>query len=216
MALTDEQKKMGLIGGGVLLLGWILFRPKKASASELPPVVNVNVLPVPAAEGGMPTGTSTLAKDPATGTLIAGPSTPLVAPAVGAADTIHTVQKGESWANLASRTYGDYRWWPYLWDHNRTGSAQLENPDELKRGASIKIPTTPPPDSAFKNAIFSRAEAHRAYWVNRAKGGRPRPYPAAVKERTALPTFTPAVQESQSVAGLGYGCGFQGLGRACR
>ena len=233
MPLTDQQKKMGLIGAGVVFVGWMFLRSKKASAAEMPPVVNVNVLPIPAAGGGMPSPTAPATKDAATGTVIAGPSTPIVAP-TGGADTMHTTQTNESWANLASRAYGDYRWWPYLWDYNRTGSTQLENPDDLKRGISIKIPMAPPNDTGFKNAIFSRAESHRAYWVNKAKGGRPRPYPKDVLERTPVPTFSappppPPVMSSadqtqskpQSVAGLAcLGCGpgyrMQGLGRFSR
>jgi hypothetical protein len=220
MALTDQQKKYGLIGAGVVLIGWVLFRPKKASAQELPPQVNINVLPVPAAGGGMPNSTSATFTDAATGTVIAGPSTPLVAPAATAtADTAHTVERNESWSNLASRAYGDYRWWPYLWDYNSSGSTQFSDPDGLKRGASIKIPPMPPADTNFKNAIFSRAESHRAYWVNKAKrGSRPRPYPADVKTRTPVPTFSaPSEAPAQPVAGFCGNCGtMRGLGRYSR
>ena len=110
-------------------------------------------------------GENPIFRDPATGVAIEGPDTQLVAPSVGAQDTIHNVQRGESWSNIASRTYGDFRWWPYLWDYNRAISTQFTDPDKLNRGDSIRIPPPPPMDPVFRDAIFLRAQTHRDYWL---------------------------------------------------
>ena len=128
------------------------------------------MLPSPSVEGGMPTPSTPKFADPATGALIDGPSTQIVVPS-GGQDTIRTVEKGESWSNMASRAYGDYRWWPYIWDHNRTLSVQFGDPDQLRRGDTVRIPPAPPMSQAFQAAIFERAKLHRDFWLCQSRGG---------------------------------------------
>jgi hypothetical protein len=197
MALSDNQKKIAWAAG----LGAVLFfilRPRKAKASEAPR--KSEVLPVPAAGGGMPTPSEQGFVDRGSGVVIAGPSTGITPPPAGAEVpyTTKTVERGESWSNLASRAYGDYRWWPWLWDYNRADSTQFENPDDLKRGSTVKIPTMIDAGEKFKAAIFARAEAHAAHWRCKASG-KPDcgPIPVAVMARTYL---------SDYLAGLGC-CG---------
>lgn len=191
--MTDEQKRLLIYGGAAAAIAFIIFRARKASAAELPGIPAKALEPqaviTPAAGGGLPTPgpKSGTFKDGA-GNLLTGPSTPLVAPAASAADTLHTVQNGESWSNIAARAYGDYRWWPFLWDYNRTASTQLANPDKLLRGTSIKIPSLPSmADSAFQSAIFDRALKHLAYWKCRARRGASCVLDAVVSIRTAVP-----------------------------
>ena len=198
MPMTDGQKKLLIYGGAAAAIAYIIFRARKASAAELPGIPAKALEPqaviTPAAGGGLPTpGPKSGTFKDAAGNLLTGPSTPLVAPAASAADTLHTVQNGESWSNIAARAYGDYRWWPFLWDYNRSSSTQLENPDKLLRGTSIKIPALPVmADSSFQSAIFDRALKHLAYWKCRAKRGRC-VLDAVVTVRTSLPPAAAAV-----------------------
>ena len=192
---TTEIITVLAAGGLVAYLLW----PKSAKAQTRPATGDGGTkepTPAPAAGGGMPAPNTPVFTDPSTGVAIAGPSTDIVPPAVGAADIIKTLEKGESWSNLASRAYNDYRWWPFLWDYNRSSSTTFPNPDVLRRGEVVKIPAAPPEDPTFKAAIFARAAAHRRYWLD----GRTGPLPTIVLERTAVPTA--------SVNGyrLGYGC----------
>ena len=192
---TAEILTAIVAGGAVVYLLW----PKKAKA-EAPvkaAVPGQEATPAPIVGGGMPAPSVETFTDPSTGVVIAGPSTDIAPPPVGAADLIKTLERNESWSNLASRAYNDYRWWPYLWDYNRTGSTQFPNPDDRKRGATVKIPAAPPEDPAFKNAIFARAAAHRRYWLDK-NAGKAVSMPLVVLERTAVPTA--------SLAGWGYGC----------
>lgn len=202
--MTDDQKKLLIYGSGAAIVAFILLRMKKASAAELPVEAGSAVLNpekpqavvVPAAGGGLPTpGAASGTFKDAAGNLLAGPSTPIVVPAVGAADTLKTIDRDESWSNLAARAYGDYRWWPYLWDYNRTGSTQYENPDSLLRGATIKIPALPAlSDAAFQAAIFKRALLHLDYWRCKKRRTRTRcTLDAAVLVRTAVPAAPAAV-----------------------
>ena len=199
MPMTDEQKKLLIFGGAAAAIAFIIFRVRKASAAELPGIPKAALEPqaviTPAAGGGLPTpGPKSGTFKDAAGNLLTGPSTPLVAPAESAADTLHTVQNGESWSNIAARAYGDYRWWPFLWDYNRTASTQFDSPDKLLRGASIKIPSLPSmADSSFQSAIFARALKHLDYWKCRGRRGSRCVLDAIVSIRTNLPPAAAAV-----------------------
>lgn len=208
-ALDKQQQTLLAVAAGALAL-YVLW-PKSAKA-ETPAGSGAGTgtgsTGAPTAGGGMPGGNQQFT-DPATGVLIDGPSTGIAPPAVGTQDTVRTVERGESWSNIASRSYGDYQWWPFLWDHNRANSTQFNDPDKLNRGDTIRIPPPPPNDPNFRSAIFARAQAHRNYWLqkNAGKGGS---MPASVYERTPVPTSSMAGYRLGCMSGLGYGCGRRG------
>lgn len=179
------NKKLAYIGLGAVVL-YLMLRPKKASASTLTSRADAaqkelerEVGPTPAQPPNAPTGDSF--KDPGTGQTIAGPSEPI------SSSGKHTVARGESWSNIASRAYGDYRWWPFLWDSNRGGN-RFVSPDTLAVGAVIDLPAAVPPGPRYKARIFERAAAHAEWWQTKSRlqksGGRPRPMPAIVLELT--------------------------------
>lgn len=153
--------------------------------------------------------------DPGSGVTIAGPSTGIEK------DIKRTVAKGESWSNIAARAYGDYRWWPALWDANRMG-AKYQDPGMLRIGDEIRVPVLSQ-DAKYKAAIFARAEADRQWEVGGKKGARPAstfastplqgvtlppgspislPRSSGVTEPTSL--TEPAVMASGSRMGPGY------------
>lgn len=147
-----DKKKLAILGLGAVVLYFIL-RPKTAKAAT----ISSGETPVTP-----PTNAPTNEKlvDPSTGAVLAGPSTPI------ASGQKYTVEKGESWSNIASRVYGDFRWWPWLWDTNRSAN-RFTNPDVLAVGAVIDLPVAPPVDPAYKSAIFARAKAHLDYWKSK-------------------------------------------------
>ena len=184
--------KSPTLWAGLAALGlgaYFLFRPKKAAA--LPPkkeekpaastaaVVATGTAASVTEAAAIPAGSATGATaevssattpqqtfvDPGSGVKVAGPSG-----TVGQ-DQKRTVAKGESWSNIASRAYGDYRWWPYLWDANR-GGAKFADPSMLRAGDEIVVPKLPG-DAEFKKAIFARAEADRKWEAGGKKGARP-------------------------------------------
>lgn len=158
---------------GVGLIAIMLW-PKKSTAAT--GAASKNATPAPKA-GGSAVGTFT---DPTTGVLIEGPSGQI---GVGIA---YTVQRGESWSNIASRVFGDWRWWPFLWDMNRGNGTQFTNPDLLNVGDSISIPAATPASAAYQTAIFARANAHRRYWLDK-NAGKSVTMPAIVFEQTPRP-----------------------------
>lgn len=142
-------------------LGYYLYSQQADAADQdnLPPVQ-----PAPVADQtGVTTNVPTFA-DPATGVAIAGPSTSIQP------TPSYTVQPNESWSNIASRVYGDYQWWPFLWDRNRTPTRYL-TPDNFQVNDTISLPTAPPMDPGYQAAIFARALAHRAWWIQALKVG---------------------------------------------
>jgi len=162
----DMTSMLAIVAGlGVLAY---LFWPKTAKAEKrvVPPPPGKKEEPTPAPTAG---STSTVPgllptfKDEATGVTIDGPSMPITPQA-----QTYTIKKGESWSNLASRSYGDFRWWPYLWDRNR-GAGKFGEPDRLNVGDVIVLAPPPPNDPAFKALIFARANAHRQYWLDKKK-----------------------------------------------
>lgn len=183
--------KSPTLWAGLAALGigaYFLFRPKKAAAST-PPMLPKDSSAAAADTSSVPAGAGTGADvtsagsatvptftDPGSGVKVAGP-----AGTVGQ-DQKRTVAKGESWSNIASRAYGDYRWWPYLWDANRMG-AKFQDPGLLRVGDEITVPRLPS-DAAFKAAIFARAEADRKWETGGKKGQRP--------ASTFVTTATPA------------------------
>lgn len=157
--IYDNPKNVIMLALGIGVVAYLLW-PKKAKAEKKAPPA-ATPTPAPAAGGTEPVGSF---RDPATGVVIEGPKGDI---GVGIA---YTVQRGESWSNIASRVFGDYRWWPFLWDYNRGNGTQFPNPDMLKVGDSISIPAATPADAAYRAAIFERALAHRQYWVDKAAG----------------------------------------------
>ena len=80
----------------------------------------------------------------------------------------YTIRAGDSWSKLAEKTYGDYRWWPALWDANRVGD-KFMNPDKIRVGEVVLVPALPISDEVFKKLVFERAEAERAWAADKAK-----------------------------------------------
>lgn len=119
----------------------------------------------------------------------------------------YTVVRGDSWSKIAEKVYGDYRWWPALWDANRMGD-KFTNPDALKVGEVITVPALPTSDAAFKGAVFNRAAAERAWAAERAKAAAAKkafktPVPPVLLEATTLPAVatTPVTVEASSGGG---------------
>jgi hypothetical protein len=204
-----DTKKLAYIGAGAVLL-WFILKPKTAKAETAAPTGagagpgSPNFVGPPAPDDIMPlippvtdttppaqgtqdgsTATQTQLKDPATGQILTGPSAPIQA------GTRYTVRSGESWSNIASRTYGDYRWWPFLWDTNRSPTKYVDA-SALAVGDAIELPASTPTDPAYKSAIFARAKAYSEWYVANQKtiknGGRPRPPPAMALTQTPMPS----------------------------
>lgn len=186
-ALPDGAGKAIALVAGAGLLAWLLW-PKKAKAeapkSAAPAPSPNQATPAPSAGSTTTTPAPSIPafRDEATGVVIAGPSTK-----IEPASQTYTVQKNESWSNIASRTYGDFRWWPYLWDWNR-GGAQFQNPDDLKVGDVIVIAPPPPYGMVFQANVFDRANKHREYWIKRKTNPRLK-MPQSVYEKTPLPSM---------------------------
>lgn len=180
--LYDDPNMLIAAGIGIALIAYLLW-PKKAKAETVPPREKSPDVPTPAPSAGSSTTTPTPSKqqfsDPATGVAVDGPSGKI------GAGIAYAVQKGESWSNIASRVFGDYRWWPFLWDYNRTPQT-FQNPDKLNVGDSISIPASTPQDATYRDRIFQRAAAHRQYWLDKAKG-KAVTMPAIVSEQTPVP-----------------------------
>lgn len=103
----------------------------------------------------------------------------------------YTIQKGDSWSKIAEKTYGDYRWWPALWDANRVG-ARFMNPDMVRVGEVVVVPALPTSDESFKNVVFARAEAEKNWAADKAKAAAAKkPFkaerPKAFLEATPIP-----------------------------
>lgn len=166
---------------GVGLLAW-LFWPKSARAETTADKAIPTNTDSPATAGS-----TKVTKDPGSGVAIVGNS------GLIPNSSSYTVRAGDAgWSNLASRAYGDYRWWPALWDANRSGT-KFQNPDLIRAGDVVVIPSLPVTDEKFKAAVFARAEADRAWALAKAKAkkaGRSfkTPRPAIVSSPT--PTST--------------------------
>lgn len=183
-------KKLAAVGLGAALL-YFLLKPKSARASTLTSrsedaqkELEREVGPIPAVPAPTTTApTQEKFTDPGTGQMIAGPSEP-IEPGGN-----YLVKPGESWSNISSRSYGDYRWWPYLWDVNRAKfSGKFTSPDTLSVGDVISLPVGTAGGPGYKKRIFERAKAHAEWWQTKIRlqksGGRPRPMPALVMELT--------------------------------
>lgn len=167
------NKKLVYIGVGAVLL-YLILKPKPVAAAVLP-------APAPAPEPSSKPNAPTAEKfvDPGTGATLVGPSEPI------RSGQTYTVRAGESWSNIASRVYKDFRWWPFLWDHNRRAFPnRFASPDVLAVGSVIEIPAAVPLDAAYKATIFARAKAHLDYWKKPAPRGT---MPAIVRALTDLP-----------------------------
>lgn len=180
--LYDNPANVVMLAVGIGVLAFLLW-PKKAKAQTPAGADTKKDTPTPAPAAGstttLPSPGTPKFQDPATGTTIDGPSGKI------GAGTAYAIQKGESWSNIASRVFGDYRWWPFLWDYNRTAQT-FQNPDKLNVGDSISIPASTPKDAAYQRRIFERAAAHRKYWLDKA-AGKSVTMPAIVSEQTPVP-----------------------------
>ena len=185
-----------VIGGlGAIVYG--LFFSKKAVEKK-----NAKDTEVPTGRdtgAGVTSGSVVFAafRDAGSGVSVSGPSGMLVLTPTG----MHTVKAGESWANIASRAFGDYRWWPAIWDFNRL-SGKFGAPTTLAVGDVIELPKLPV-SKKYQDAIFARAEADRAWEIKKSKqgakkaGGRPQ----------AVLAITPMPLEADAVTGSGAGAG---------
>ena len=182
---------LAAVGHGVFF--W--SRKKSASVAKLKDVSTPTGDETGADTAGGATG---VIQDPGTGVPVVGPAGAL-APVAS-----YVVQKGESWANIASRTYGDFRWWPALWDANRTGGTQYKDPSLLRVGDTIKIPDLPS-DAAFKAAIFARATVDREWELAKKQAKKKgqtftMPRPASTFAATPVPAVSAPPGSSVSPA----------------
>lgn len=213
-----NRKTLVFIGVGAVLLYFIL-KPKKAAALPRSEVESIPALPPPPQEP-MPAAPPAMAPpappapapepefdlppppsldniDPATGISISGPWGPIKL--LTNAYTTYAVKAGESWSNIVSRAYGDYRWWPAVWDLNiiklslAGKQGLIKDPDVLKPGTKIQLPVLASAvfqNLSYRDAIFARSLAHREWWLlKKTPGTRPRPYPKNVLATTDLSKY---------------------------
>lgn len=192
--LSSLLPRAVVIGGlGAIVYG--LFFSKKAVEKK-----NAKDTEVPTGRdtgAGVTAGSVVFAafKDPGSGVSVSGPSGMLALTPTG----MHTVKAGESWANIASRAFGDYRWWPAIWDFNRM-SGKFGAPTTLAVGDVIELPKLPV-SKKYQGAIFARAEADRAWEIKKSKQG---PKKAGARPQAVL-TITPMPLEPDAVTGAGAG-----------
>lgn len=157
-------KALTLLAAGVAT--YVLW-PKKAKAAEPQPAVapidtTPKVEPAPplppaAPSPGNPSTAAFWAQPPPPGRETVGPTEPI------ASGTSYTLKAGESWSNVAERTYGNFRWWPFLWDANRD---KYPNPDRLSAGPNtITIPAKSTLPFTKQSAYFARADEHKRIWA---------------------------------------------------
>lgn len=174
-----DKKMLAYLGVGAVLL-YVILKPKSAAAAPATALPPPTVTPEPALQTNAPTAETF--KDPGTGATLVGPSEPI------RSGQNYTVKAGESWSNIASRVYKDFRWWPFLWDHNRrTFPNRFTLPDSLPVGSVIEIPNAPPTDPAYKDIIMARAKAHLDYWKAKPTLPKTVPMPPIVSSLTPLP-----------------------------
>jgi hypothetical protein len=165
-AFPDRTRNIALLLGGGALLAFFLW-PKGAKADGAKKVESAEVPQAGGTQGEGGTFT-----DAATGKELEGPSTSL------APTPKYIVQPKESWSNIASRVYGDYRLWPFLWDWNRVKfpSKYQASPDAINVGDEIELPavTIIPTAPAYLATVQARADLHNAYWICVKKNGRTR------------------------------------------
>ena len=153
-----------IVIGGLGALAYWLFFSAKAAAKEN---AKNTTLATGKETGGNVTaeqGARTFV-DPGSRVSVVGPSETVVL-----SNDKHTVKANESWANIASRVYGDYRWWPALWDANRA-SGRFGSPTTLAVGDVIVVPKLPVESARFKKLVFDRAELDRKWEVKKLKKG---------------------------------------------
>lgn len=159
-----DKRLSGLLILALGAVGAYYLWPKAASAAEKKPEPKLpaggapDTTAVPPPAGGTASGTFT---DPGTGATLVGPSDP-----IPPTTTVYTIKRGESWSNVASRFFGDYRWWPALWFANRA-NPKYANPDVINPGDQIQLDVRIP-QTADKAQVFSMASADLA-WRKRGK-----------------------------------------------
>jgi hypothetical protein len=182
------NKKIAYIAAGGLLL-WLVLRPKKAKASTLDDRAEDALREL---EGGGPVLTDEKVTAAVTGNLPPETESSQGAP-TASTQTRYSVKAGQGWSQIAKDVYGDYRWWPWLWDMNRSPTQYMTLEDALKPGDSISTPANPPSSFMAKNTIFARAKAYTDWWLSKyTAAGRmkPRsmwlPFPAWIEQPTPL------------------------------
>jgi hypothetical protein len=162
-----------VIGGAAAALGlvaWLAFGKKDKKKAAASSGAGVSP-PLPATGGGgvvIPTTASS--------------TTP-------AAPVRVRASAGDSWSTLARKYYGNWQWWPALWDANRSGGSKFADPSMLRVGDDIVVPVLPVNDTAFRAAVFARSKAYQTWY--RTSGGKissRNPLPATVTEFTSAPT----------------------------
>jgi len=167
-----DRQKLAVLVAALAAVGLITFWPKQSFAAEgespEPPPLPPNPEPPPPLppappSQGEPTRVDYWAQKPPPGRETVGPTDPIPS------GSLYTLKAGESWSNLSERTYGDYRWWPYLWDMNRK---EYPNYQRVKVGSVITLPVRSGLPMEKKDAYFARAEAERQVWINHKRSGK--------------------------------------------
>lgn len=65
-------------------------------------------------------------------------------------DALHQVLPGDDLHLLAGYYYGDARQWERIWQANRD---QVSDPNQIRRGALLRIPDTPPPAEPYADFV---------------------------------------------------------------
>lgn len=169
-----DKRKLVLALAALGITGVVLFWPKKSKAAEvvaptpkpvdLPPQPEPPVaLPPAPPSTGNPAKVEYWAQKPPPGRETVGPTETIPS------GTMYTIKAGESWSNLAERTYGDYRWWPFLWDKNRE---QYPDYTKVRAGNTVTIPAKSSLPLEKRAAYFARAEAEKQAWIAHKKAGK--------------------------------------------
>lgn len=182
------NKKIAYIAAGGVLL-WLMLRPKKAKASTLESRAEDALRELEGGGAGMTDAdiNATIAANLAPEVSVGPDQT------TAATQTRYSVKAGQGWSQIAKAVYGDYRWWPWLWDMNRSPTQYMTLEDSLKPGDSILTPANPPSSSMVKNAIFARAKAYTDWWYSKyTERGRIKPqsmwlpFPTWIEQPTPL------------------------------
>lgn len=154
------KKILALLGvGAAAYLLWMNVASAEEAKLDDPtiPEGEKPALPPPPTAPQNPPESADTFTDPGSGQQLDGPSGTIIG------GFTYKVRRGESWSNIASRAYGDYRWWPALWGLN---ADRYADPERLLVGDMIVLPEQL--DPAAKEDAFRRARLHANWW----RGGR--------------------------------------------
>jgi hypothetical protein len=90
----------------------------------------------------------------------------LAAAPVGPQDALHQVLPGDDLHLLAGYYYGDARQWERIWRANRD---QVSNPNQIRRGALLRIPDVSPPAEPYADFV-ARSRRAQLPLASPAKG----------------------------------------------